>query len=182
MAHDAPAVLREGGPWGASPVGCAAPSPTEARDGLSGLPWGMCGGGSWCAAPWGPQSHSLTVHLFMCPVGVRAAGQGPWGHAWGVQIRGKARRAGSLLRPSRVISALSSWKSQTGQKESHCLASSVSLLLGVSRMLVFFPNSQSCMNPQVQAWRVDGTLAATAPHRALSPATRHTGGAVHTCP
>lgn len=60
-----------------------------------GLPWGMCDGGSLSAAPWGPQSHSLTLHLFMCPVGVRAAGQGPWGHAWGVQIRGKAHKAGS---------------------------------------------------------------------------------------
>jgi len=62
-----------------------------------------------------------------------------------------------------------------GQKESHHPASSVSLSLDVSRTLVFFPNSPSCMSSQVQAWRVDGTLAAS-PHRALSPATRHTVG------
>jgi len=68
MARDAPAVLREGSPWPLRGSRCPLPGF------LGECALEVAG----CAAPWGPQSHSLTLHLFICPVGVRAACGGPW--------------------------------------------------------------------------------------------------------
>lgn len=176
MARGGLGVLRKWRPWGAGPAGRAAASPSEARDALSQA---SLGNARWrrAAGYAEPLPDPPSLHL---PSEGEGSLQGPWGQAWGVQIRGKAGGAGSLLRPSRVISALSSWKPQMGQEESHRPASSVSPSLAVPRRLVFFPDAQSCLNSQVQAGGWMGPWLP--PHRALSAATRHTVGAVHVCP
>lgn len=53
--------------------GMQLPAPQKLEVPSPRLPWGMHGGGGLLAM----LSRSLTPHLFICPVGVRAACRGP---------------------------------------------------------------------------------------------------------